>query len=254
MTKIYYFSGTGNTLWSAQKMAGIIGGGCELVNIGQEARKSEIKIEADAVVFLFPSYAYGLPLIVHRFVKKATIKAGYIAAFVTFGTSPRGTLGELGRILKKKYSGPSYFGLIPAVENYIAIFGPPTEKTLERRLAMQKETTEEAGRCVVERRANTINMFSPFSSLVSALFSLGAKIFYRFYRVSGECNGCEVCAKVCPVSAIVMKDGRPVFSGRCEHCQGCLNLCPLRAIHFGRVNANTPQYHHPEIGVNDLSK
>ena len=253
MIKIYYFSGTGNTLWSAKRIAQLLGQ-CELVNIGAEAQKKEIIIEADAVIFLFPSYAYGLPLIVHRFVKNAVIKTSYAAAFVTFGTSPGGTLAEISRLLKKKNINACFFGRIPAVENYIAIFGPPKAKTVAKRTAMQREATEEAVRCVQQKLTNSVNTFRPFSSLISSLFSLGAKIFYRYYRVSGACNGCETCAKICPVSAIVMQDKRPVFTGKCEHCQGCLNLCPLRAIHFGRINSKTPKYHHPEIGVVDLTR
>jgi len=36
MTKIYYFSGTGSSLWSAGKIAQVIGSNCELFNIGTE--------------------------------------------------------------------------------------------------------------------------------------------------------------------------------------------------------------------------
>ena len=262
LTKIYYFSGTGNSLWSARKIARSINGECELINIGTEAQKNEITIEADAVVFIFPSYAYGLPLIVHRFIKKAAIKTGYIASFVTFGSNPRGTMGELRRILEKKCkvsqtidsSTIFFYGRIPAVENYTALFGSPKATTMERRLAMQKEATEEAARCITERRTNSVSTFRSFSFLISVLFLLGVKILYRFYRVSGACNGCGTCAKICPVAAIKLMEGRPVFSGTCEHCQGCINICPQRAIHFGRVHAATPVYHHPEINVNDLQR
>ena len=262
MTKIYYFSGTGNTLWSARKIAALMGGECELVSIGAEAhfaaklpaQKSEIIIEAEKVVLLFPSYAYGLPLIVSRFAKSAVFKTQYAAAFVTFGTSPGGTLAELARILKKKNIGAMFFGRIPAVENYMAIFGPPSAKTKEKRVTMQAAATEEAARAVKEGRTNSINTFRPFSGLISLLFSMGAKIFYKYYRVSADCNGCRVCEKICPVSAIAIKDKRPVFSGKCEHCQGCINICPQRAIHFGRVNSKTPAYHHPEISISDLTR
>ncbi|MCL2270455.1 MAG: EFR1 family ferrodoxin [Treponema sp.] len=259
MIKIYYFSGTGNSLWSAKKIAQGIGNShseaaCEIINIGVEAQKSEIIIEADAVVMVFPSYAYGLPLIVRRFVKNAIFRTPYLAAFVTYGSSPRGTLGILRRILKQKGIGKWYFGGIPAVENYLALFGPPNAETLKSRILMQEKATEEAARAVTERRENSVSMFFPYSALVSWLFYRGLKIFYRYYRVSDNCNGCGICAKICPVSAIAMKNGRPVFSSLCEHCQGCVDICPLRAIQFGRARFGAPGYCHPEIKIADLER
>ena len=254
MTKLYFFSGTGNTLWSAKKIADQIGGEYELVNIGVEVQKSEIVLEADAVVLLFPAYAYGAPMAVHQFVQKAVFKTPYTAVFVTYGTTPGGALAEIARLLKRKKAAASYFGRIPAVENYIAIFGPPKEKVTERRLQLQRETTEEAARCVLERRTNRVNTFRPLSAFISLLFSMGVKIFYKWYKVSDDCDGCGICEKVCPVTAIIMKNGQPEFSRKCEHCQGCLNWCPKRAIHFARLKSGTPRYHHPEIREPDIER
>ena len=254
MIKICYFSGTGNTLWSARKIAERIGGECELINIGMEAQKENIVLEADAVVLLFPAYAYGAPLIVHQFAQKAVFKTPYAAAFVTFGTSPGGALGEMGRILKRKNIKAVYYGRIPAVENYIAIFGPPKTKTAEKRLLLQQKTTEEAARAILERKTNRVNTFRPGSAFISLLFSMGVKIFFRWYRVNADCNGCGTCEKLCPVAAITLHGSRPVFSGKCEHCQGCLNWCPKRAIHFARLKSNTPRYHHPEVSVDEISR
>ena len=253
LTKICYFSGTGNTLWSAKKIAEKIGGECDLINVGAEAQKADINIEADAVVLLFPAYAYGAPLVFHDFVQRAVFKTPYIAVFVTFGTSPGGALAEINRLLNKKNTGAAYFGRIPSVENYIAIFGPQKEKTIEKRLQLQRTATEEAARCVIERRTNRINTFRPFSVFVSMLFSIGLKVFYKRYRLTADCDGCEICEKLCPVSAIVMRDKKPVFTRKCEHCQGCLNWCPRGAILFGRIKSGTPRYHHPELSINDMS-
>jgi len=258
VTKIYYFSGTGNSLWSAKKIAHIIGEPCELHNIGIyadiEAEKDEIVIEAQAVIFVYPSYAYGLPLIVRRFAKRLVLKTQYLAAFVTYGSDPGGTQAELSRLLKKKKISSLYFGKIPAVENYISVFGPPKEEQIAKRIAMQEEATEKAAHCVIERRTNKVIPFRPLSSFVSFLFSLGVKIFYRHYKVSGKCNGCGICEKVCPVAAIKMKDKRPVFSGKCENCVACIDICPLRAIQFGRARFGTRGYCHPDIRIGELGR
>ncbi|WP_461256762.1 EFR1 family ferrodoxin [Treponema sp. R80B11-R83G3] len=254
MTKIYYFSGTGNSLWSAKKIAQIIGEPCELFNIGIEAEKDEIIIDAQAVIFVYPSYAYGLPLIVRRFAKKALFKTLYLAAFVTYGSDPCGTQAELSRILKKKKIASLYFGKIPAMENYIPVFGPPDEKKITKRAAMQKEATEKAARYVIERKTNKINTFRPLSVFISFLFSLGVKIFYKHYKVSDKCNGCRICEKVCPVAGITMKGNRPVFTCKCENCAACIDLCPSRAIQFGRAKFGTRGYCHPEVSIKELGR
>ena len=107
MIKIFYFSGTGNSLGSAKKIAQIINDSyperiCTLYNIGKEAQKDEIIIEAETVVIIFPSFAYGPPSVVSRFVKKAEFKTRYLAAFTTYGSSPLGTMGILRKYLLNK--------------------------------------------------------------------------------------------------------------------------------------------------------
>jgi len=254
LTKIYYFSGTGNSLWSAKKIASIIGEPCELHNIGIEAEKNEIIIDAQAVIFVYPSYAYGLPLIVSRFAKKAVFKTPYLAAFVTYGSDPGGTQAQLYGILKKKKIASLYFGKIPAAENYISIFGPPNDKNIAKRVSMQEEATEKSARYVIERRTNKINPFRPLSAFISFLFSFGVKIFYKHYKINDKCNGCGVCEKICPVAAIEIKEKRPVFSGKCEHCVACIDICPSRAIQFGRVKFGTRGYCHPNISIKELGR
>jgi ferredoxin len=247
LTKIYYFSGTGNSLWSAKKIAEITGGECALYNIGVEEQKNEITIEADAVILIFPAYAYGAPPIVRRFIKKAAFNTPYIAALVTFGTIPGGALAQAYRLLKPKKIPAQYFGRIPSAENYIALFGPQKPETETKRIKLQTEATEEAARRVMARQTNRVCPFHPLWSFISLLFALGVKIFYKRYRISAGCNGCGLCEKVCPVSAIVMQNRRPAFSAKCEHCQGCLSWCPQQAISFGRLRPGIPRYHHPSV-------
>ena len=256
MTKILYFSGTGNTLWSAKKIAGLISAdsGAELINLGAIAHNEKIVIEADAVILLFPAYAYGAPIVVRNFVKKAEFKTQYFAVFVTYGTLPGGALADIGRILNRKKIRSVWYGGIPAVENYTAIFGPQKPGTIKRRVEMQRTATEEAAKHISNRDTNRILTFRPLSAFISVLFSLGIKIFYKWYKVTDACDGCGICEKVCPVSGITMSSGKPVFTKKCEHCQGCINWCPKQAILYMRVKKETARYHHPEISVADISR
>ncbi len=49
------------------------------------------------------------------------------------------------------------------------------------------------------------------------------------------CTACDHCPKVCPVDAVILKDGRPRFDlDQCIRCFCCAELCPERAIRITR--------------------
>ncbi|MDR2782398.1 MAG: EFR1 family ferrodoxin [Treponema sp.] len=254
MTKIYYFSGTGNTLWSARRLAELLPSqACEIFNIAAEMGRTSVTIEADAVIVLFPAYAYQTPSMVRRFLLRAEIRAPYIAALATFGSDPGGALAEASRILKRKKTPLSFAGGIPCVENYITIFGVPSRETKEKRLAMQRRATENMARMIGERKIKRVGLtFRPFSALISSLFRAAKRLFVKGYKVTNRCNGCTLCARICPAGAVTIIENKPVFSTACEHCQACLNWCPMRAIRYIRITPDSERYHHPDVKAADM--
>jgi ferredoxin len=252
MTKLFYFSGTGNTLWSAKRIAEMLDGDCELFNIGAEMQKPAGMIEADRMIFLYPAYAYQSPLLVRRFFIRSQFRAPYIAALTTFGSAPGGALAEAYRIFKRKKTPVSYFAAIPSVENYVPIFGAQPEKTKQRRLALQKNATEAIARDILGRKTNSVRPLRPFSMGISALFRLCKFFFVKGFKVNAGCNGCGVCARICPAANITIEKGRPLFLAHCEQCQACLNWCPLRAIRYLRFEPDKAQYHHPQVMISEM--
>ena len=81
---IYYFSGTGNSLYVAKDIAAKTGG--TLFPIASIMDCDVIKIDAEVIGMVFPVYYNELPLIIKRFTEKLdNIEHKYIFAVCTFG-------------------------------------------------------------------------------------------------------------------------------------------------------------------------
>lgn len=70
------------------------------------------------------------------------------------------------------------------------------------------------------------------------------------FRVEDSCIGCGLCARKCPVQAIRMENGRPVWvQDRCALCLGCLHRCPRFAIQYGKHTKQHGQYTNPNVRI-----
>jgi Pyruvate/2-oxoacid:ferredoxin oxidoreductase delta subunit len=121
-----------------------------------------------------------------------------------------------------------------------------------------------------EGRFETINPLIPL--MLNPLFApVKAALVRNFQRLAGDdlpltelfplmdrsfstdsgCNGCGVCAKICPVENIEMVDDKPSWRHHCENCFACLAWCPRASIQSGQVSA-AERYRHPEVELSDM--
>ena len=73
----------------------------------------------------------------------------------------------------------------------------------------------------------------------------------KSFAAGESCNGCGVCAEVCPVENIRLIEGRPAWQHRCEFCLACFHWCSREAIASGAL-ASPVKYHHPEARLKDM--
>lgn len=66
------------------------------------------------------------------------------------------------------------------------------------------------------------------------------------FTVSDKCVVCGKCAAQCPLKAIMMTDGHPIWNRTsCALCLGCLHICPENAIAYTKATIGHGQYYNP---------
>jgi ferredoxin len=258
-TIIYYFTGTGNSLAAAMKIAAALKD-CELVPIASlKDTPGRVVPAADRVGIICPVYDAGLPVIVKEFAERLDIGAvPYTFAIVTLGGTGISALHQLNRILVqgcRKKLDAAFTVIMPG--NFPPVGVPPSGERKEE--ILRKADAALAAIAVAIQKGQAVPPgFSPLSSLMRLLlyppFSRNVRGGDTSFSVDDTCTACGTCAKVCPVGNIVMENDRPVWQHHCELCCACLHFCPAEAIQLNilRGTKGRGRYRHPDLKVDDM--
>jgi ferredoxin len=249
LVRIYWFSGTGNSLYAAKRLADELGG-AELVQITEAAPEGAVGGEGAKVGFVFPSFYCNLPRAVHVFIEKLQIQPGtYIFGIVTMGGNGVGSVEALSLLLKKKGLRLAYGRGMRMPANYVLMYNPADSARVSGTLATaDKKLHDYAGSIKAGRQA------------VSRFPYIGKKLFKdietldKGFVTEDVCTSCGLCEKICPVQNIKMENGRPKWQGHCERCVACISWCPAKAIEYGDKTKGRRRYHNPEIGAEELGR
>ncbi len=244
---IFYFSATGNSKHVAEQIAKSLNDRAIPIDVCCKSEKFNFIAQPNEIIgFVCPVYNLGLPVVIIDFIKNLNlnISNNFVFTAVTFG----GFSGCASKMIKNLLAEKGI-----CVNAAYSVRMPDTWTPVYD--VSDKDKTDKINRkadksiaAVIRKIKNNKNGNYDFRRLpfCEALY----KDYENMRRtetlsVNESCVGCGKCADLCPVDAIEIQEGRPVWvKEKCAMCLGCLHRCPEFAIHRGEKTALHGQYFH----------
>ncbi len=235
---VLYYSSTGNSEHVAKRLSEAFH--MKLADI-LSIREKTLDLQNEELFFVTFNCFWGVSDVVEQFLMKTKFLH---AAKITFILTCGGFLGAADKQLedifaKKSLPRPDIYQLV-MVTNYSILHSIPDTSAQKAKLKSAEENLNR----IIPGAAHTYR-----SNFLIRLFSPMVRKMYQKYRdtscfrVSETCISCGICAKNCPVSAIRMKEGKPVWEKKiCDNCLRCLHHCPVEAIDYGNNTVGRLRY------------
>ncbi|MGG6314333.1 EFR1 family ferrodoxin [Paenibacillus macerans] len=259
---IFYFTGTGNSLYAARAIASEQGE--ELISIAaalsgnRERHEYELR-ENETIGFVHPVYAWGPPPIVLEFIKKLELRnyrGNYVFSVVTCGGSAGNTMKVMADSLQKQglRLNSGYSVVMP--NNYIMMGDVDSEEVQQEKLRATDGTLRHINEAI-GRKAEEFQVIKgrvPWlvTGIIHPMFVKGAMNTAKFHA-NDRCTGCGICAKVCNCGNIQVSE-TPAWGQRCTQCLACIHYCPVQAVQYGQATVKKGRYVNPNISIAEISK
>jgi len=243
---IYWFSGTGNSFYAAKKLSAYLDIPVTRITAGTPARA--IGGKGEKVGFVFPSYYGNLPRAVRAFVSRLEILQGtYLFAIVTMGAVGQGSVGAMDKAMKEKGLTLHYGRGVLAPANYVLSYNPADSDSSESKLNKVDDKIRKIAGDIKAGKNSIRSLPVTADNLYKDVSNLDAG-----FTVSGDCTGCALCERLCPVGNIRLEKGAPMWQRHCEHCVACISWCPAKAIEYGDITRNRRRYRNPRVNVKEM--
>lgn len=239
---ILYFSATGNGKYISEQIAEKTNETC--MSIVDCIREDKYVFSDETILgIVVPTYFWRLPRIVAEYLDKLrTENCGYTFFLASYGT----TTGKAGSMAKnimachgQKFD--AYYSVIMP-DTWTPVFDLTDKNRVDKWLSDGKNQLELAiDNIILKRKGDFIDRKLPkWVAAIPAAYMYATERKTKNLSVNKDvCVGCGVCAKKCPVGAIQMEEGCPVWKAEeCEMCLGCLHRCPKFAISYGNGKTN----------------
>lgn len=252
---IFYFTGTGNSLWVAKTVAESFSD--KLVAIsdyfnGNVMTLPEFTLSPEERIgFIFPVHAWGIPPLMRKFIEQLQLKSytgQLVFGIFTCGDECGYTREMFLKIIKEKGWKCQHTYSVQMPNSYIVF---PKFDVDSKELERQKiENAKLLLPAIIKaiRKDSPINEYAkgsmPFlkSRIIYPQFCKHAMNSRPFYTTDA-CTTCGLCATICPTKNITITE-KPVWGNHCTQCLACIHRCPVRAIEYGKVTQNKGRYYY----------
>ena len=261
---IFYFTGTGNSLYIARHLGG---DNTDLLSIPQLIKERRYEFEADEIGIVYPIYGHMPPNIVREFIKKAQLKADYKFAVLTYGNRKCNAVEIWDEISKHANVVFDYINTIVMVDNWLPNFDMNEQMLIDKHIP---ENIEKISADIAKHKhwhqsvsEEERQQHQEFLDRTGVDPNVGLLVNSQdYFTLTDACIGCGACMSVCPRGNYKMTAQGVKPDGRCEFCFACIHNCPQKAIQFvkkendpflrnGEKNPNA-RYRNEHVSLMDI--
>ena len=240
---IYYFTGTGNSRYVAQRIAQALG---DQTAFMPDHLPATVPDNGEPVGFVMPVYFWGIPSVVGRFARQLQLQGShYTFTVLTPSGSSGNAAGMFEKALGRKVDA-HFTVLMP--DTFCPLYQCGDRAKADAVLQRAEGDIDDVVAHLKSRDHGNFDTHRGSGRLATVtMYPLYRASTTKHFAVNDSCIGCGLCAKLCPDHAITLRDGRPQWrGGHCELCFACLHHCPQFAIQYTRNSRKNGQYTCPK--------
>ena len=231
-----YLSGTGNTKHCIEKLIYLLDETAQAVPIeGKETVR--LLSQHEFIVLAYPVQFSNAPVMVRNFIKDNSElwKNKQVLCVATMGLFSGDGAGCSARLLKK--CGASIVGGLHICMPDSICDVKLLKRSVEKNREIIKAADRKIEKCAQEIKQGKyprdgLNFYNRAAGLLGQrLWYYGkTKDYSDKLKISEACVGCGLCAQICPMGNITLKNHKAAAGDRCTMCYRCVSLCPAQAI------------------------